>query len=399
LKIYVKVVVLKKTREKSLLQQHPWIFSGAIAKISGNPQPGATVTVQAFDGRNLGSGAWSPQSQIAIRMWSFDSQEVIDAQFFRVRLQQAIALRQQIFTNPDTNALRLVNAESDGLPGLIVDKYGEFLVCQFLAAGTEYWKTTIISLLREFVPATGIYERSDADVRHKEGLPSTTGLLSGKEPPSLVEIRENGIRFLVDIKNGHKTGFYLDQRENRKRFSEFAHGAEILNCFAYTGGFGIYALAAGAKQVTNIETSADALDLLNKNVTLNALEPGRVINLKDDVFQVIRQFRDSRRSFDLIVLDPPKFAESQSQLYKASRGYKDINLLAFKLLRPGGILFTCTCSGQMTAALFQKIVADAALDAGRTFKIIGYLSQAADHPIALNFPEGRYLKGLICRAE
>jgi len=332
-------------------------------------------------------------------MWSFDSQDVIDEQFLRIRLHQAIALRQQILTNPDTNALRLVNAESDGLPGLIVDKYDDFLVCQFLAAGIEYWKTTIISLLQEFVPATGIYERSDVDVRQKEGLPFSTGLLSGKEPPQLVEIKENGMRFLVDIKNGHKTGFYLDQRENRKRFSAYAHGAEILNCFAYTGGFGIYALAAGAKQITNIETSADALDLLNQNVTLNALEPARVVNIKDDVFQVLRQFRDSRRSFELIVLDPPKFAESQSQLHKASRGYKDINLLAFKLLRPGGILFTFTCSGQVTAELFQKIVADAALDAGRTIKIIGSLSQAADHPIALNFPEGRYLKGLICRAD
>ena len=395
----MKVVVLKKSREKSLRQHHPWLFSGAIAKTSGNPQPGETVTIQAFDGRNLGSGAWSPQSQIAVRMWSFDSQDVIDEQFLRIRLHQAIALRQQILTNPDTNALRLVNAESDGLPGLIVDKYDDFLVCQFLAAGIEYWKTTIISLLQEFVPATGIYERSDVDVRQKEGLPFSTGLLSGKEPPQLVEIKENGMRFLVDIKNGQKTGFYLDQRENRKRFSEYAHGAEMLNCFAYTGGFGIYALAAGAKQVTNIETSADALDLLNQNVTLNALEPARVVNIKDDVFQVLRQFRDNRRSFELIVLDPPKFAESQSQLHKASRGYKDINLLAFKLLRPGGILFTFTCSGQVTAELFQKIIADAALDAGRTVKIIGYLSQAADHPIALNFPEGRYLKGLICRTD
>ncbi len=395
----MKIVLIKKSREKSLLQHHPWLFSGAIEKISGNPQSGATVTIQAFDGRNLGSGAWSPQSQIAIRMWSFDSQEVIDEQFFRIRLHQAIALRQQLLTNPDTNALRLVNAESDGLPGLIVDKYGEFLVCQFLSTGIEYWKTTIIPLLLEFVPACGIYERSDFKVRQKEGLPLRTGVLFGKEPPQLVEIKENGMRFLVDIKNGQKTGFYLDQRENRKRFSEFAHGVEILNCFAYTGGFGIYALAAGAKQVTNIETSADALDLLSKNITVNDLKLARVINIKDDVFQVLRQFRDSRRTFDLIVLDPPKFAESQSQLRKASRGYKDINLLAFKLLRPGGILFTFTCSGQMTAALFQKIVADAALDAGRLAKIIGYLSQAADHPVALNFPEGRYLKGLICRAD
>jgi 23S rRNA (cytosine1962-C5)-methyltransferase len=395
----MQTIILKKTREKSILKHHPWIFSGAIEKISGNPQPGETVIIQAFDGRSLGSGAWSPQSQIAVRMWSFDSQEAIDEQFFQRKLHQSILLRQQLLTNPDTNALRLVNAESDGLPGLIVDKYTDFLVCQFLAAGSEYWKTTIISLLQELIPAIGIYERSDVGVRQKEGLPPTTGLLSGKEPPQLVEIKENGIRFLVDIKNGNKTGFYLDQRENRKRFAEFARNSEILNCFAYTGGFGIYALAAGAKQVTNIETSADALDLLNQNVMLNGLNPDRTDNIKDDVFQTLRRFRDSRRTFDLIVLDPPKFAESQSQLRKASRGYKDINLLAFKLLRSGGILFTFTCSGQMNAALFQKIVADAALDAGRTVKIIGYLSQAADHPIALNFPEGRYLKGLICRAD
>jgi 23S rRNA (cytosine1962-C5)-methyltransferase len=297
------------------------------------------------------------------------------------------------------SALRLVNAESDGLPGVIVDRYGEYLVCQFLSVGAEYWRREIVTLLADLMPFAGIYERSDVDVREKEGLPLATGVLAGSPPPDLIEIDEYGVRFAVDVRSGHKTGFYLDQRDNRALVAEYAEGREVLNGFAYTGAFGVWALRGGAVKVTNVESSAAALDLARRNVELNGFDAERVENVAGDVFHVLRQYRDARRQFDLIVLDPPKFADSRSQIEKASRGYKDINLLAFKLLRPGGLLFTFSCSGLVTPDLFQKIVAGAALDSGRDVQIVRRMTQAPDHPVALNFPEGEYLKGLVCRVE
>ena len=392
-------VLIKKDREKSLLRHHPWLFSGAIERIEGEPQLGETVELRAHDGRFLGFGAWSPKSQIAVRIWSFNPDDEINADFLRRQLSWAIKLRESLFEPGKTDAVRLVNAESDGLPGLIVDRYNDYLVVQFLSAGAEFWRETIVTVLAEIVPVTGIYERSDVEVREKEGLELRRGLLQGNEPPELIEICENSRRFLVDLRNGHKTGFYLDQRDNRQKITEFSAEREVLNCFAYTGGFAVAALSAGAIKVTNIETSADALELLNRNIALNGFAPARVENLTDDVFQVLRKFRDQGRSFDLIILDPPKFAESKSQIERASRGYKDINLLAFKLLRPGGILFTFSCSGQISPELFQKIVADSALDAGKSAQILVWLNQSADHPTALNFPEGHYLKGLVCVVE
>ncbi|HOD38402.1 MAG TPA: class I SAM-dependent methyltransferase [Candidatus Marinimicrobia bacterium] len=392
-------VLIKKDREKSLLRHHPWLFSGAIERIEGEPQLGETVELRAHDGRFLGFGAWSPKSQIAVRIWSFNPDDEINADFLRRQLSWAIKRRESLFEPGKTDAVRLVNAESDGLPGLIVDRYNDYLVVQFLSAGAEFWRETIVTVLAEIVPVTGIYERSDVEVREKEGLELRRGLLQGNEPPELIEICENSRRFLVDVRNGHKTGFYLDQRDNRQKITEFSAEREVLNCFAYTGGFAVAALSAGAIKVTNIETSADALELLNRNIALNGFAPARVENLTDDVFQVLRKFRDQGRSFDLIILDPPKFAESKSQIERASRGYKDINLLAFKLLRPGGILFTFSCSGQITPELFQKIVADSALDAGKSAQILVWLNQSADHPTALNFPEGHYLKGLVCVVE
>ncbi len=392
-------VLIKKDREKSLLRHHPWLFSGAIERIEGEPQLGETVELRAHDGRFLGFGAWSPKSQIAVRIWSFNPDDEINADFFRCKLSLAVKRRESLFEPNKTDAVRLVNAESDGLPGLIVDRYNGYLVVQFLSAGAEFWRETIVSALTEICPVTGIYERSDVEVREKEGLELRKGLLSGDEPSELIEICENSRRFLVNIRNGHKTGFYLDQRDNRQKITEFSAGREVLNCFAYTGGFALAALSAGAAKVTNIEASADALELLNRNLALNGFDPAKVENLTDDVFQVLRKFRDQGRSFDLIILDPPKFAESKSQIERASRGYKDINLLAFKLLQPGGILFTFSCSGQITPELFQKIVADSALDAGKSAQILVWLNQSADHPTALNFPEGHYLKGLVCVAE
>ncbi len=390
-------VFLKPGREKSVQRRHPWIFSGAIARVEGDPQSGETVVVHASDGTPLASGAYSPQSQIAARVWTFDPTEPVDPAFLRSRLERAFAWRHSAFNLRHSNAYRLVNAESDGLPGLIVDRYSGYLVCQFLAAGAEYWKREIVTLLADLHPYTGIYERSDVDARDKEGLPRATGVLAGSPPPDEVEIDEHECQFLVDVRQGHKTGFYLDQRENRVRVANHAPGCEVLNCFAYTGGFGVWALRGGAARLVNVEASAPALELARRNVELNGLDSAKVENVVGDVFQVLRHYRDSRRQFDLIVLDPPKFAESRSQVERAARGYKDINLLAFKLLRPGGLLFTFSCSGLVAPDLFQSVVAGAALDAGREAQILQRLGQPPDHPIALSFPEGDYLKGLVCR--
>lgn len=390
-------VILKAGREKSVLRRHPWIFSGAIQKTQGDIEDGGTVEVFSASGQWLCRGAYSSQSQIRVRIWTWREDETLGTQFFQARLKVAGEARAKLLASTRTSAYRLVNAEADGLPGLVVDRYGDFLVCQFLAAGTEFWKKTIVAELAELFDPMGIYERSEMSIRHKEGLEPKVGVLWGQEPPELVEIVEDGIHFYVDVKQGHKTGFYLDQRENRQAIVDFASGQRVLNCFAYSGGFGLRALAAGASSVLNVESSNSALELLQKNVRLNGFDPARVENSAGDVFQVLRQLQDAGRKFDLIILDPPKFAEAANQIEKAARGYKDINLLAMKLLTPMGVLFTFSCSGHISPELFQKIVADAALDAGREVQIIRYLSQAADHPIALNFPEGRYLKGLICR--
>lgn len=390
-------VFLKAGRDKSLRRWHPWIFAGAIAKVEGEPQVGETVDIVSADGQVLGRGAFSPRSQILVRVWTFDPAEEVDAAFFRMRLGRAIAARTPLIQGGTTNAYRLVNAESDGLPGLIVDQYDEFLVCQFLSAGTEVWRQTVVEALAELVACRGIYERSDVDVRSKEGLCPRTGLLWGQSPPELVEIREGPCRFLVDLIHGHKTGFYLDQRENRALAARYCQGMEVLNCFAYTGAFTIWALLGGAAAVTNIESSAEALALARRNLALNGIDSGAAEFIQGDAFQELRRLRDGGRQFDVVILDPPKFADSQAQVPKASRGYKDINLLAFKLLRQQGVLITFSCSGLIAPELFQKIVADAALDAGRSAQIIARLGQACDHPVALSFPEGGYLKGLVCR--
>ena len=394
----MKSIILKPKREKNLLRRHPWIFSGAVAEVRGQPQPGETVEILSANGTWCGRGAYSPRSQIAVRLWTFAPDEAIDDAFFRSRLARALTARQaQMNTDGPLAVCRLVNAEADGLPGLIVDRYADFLVCQIQATGPEYWREAIVRGLRELLPAFSIYERSDARVRDKEGLPARVGILAGREPDDLIEITEGRCRFLVDIKTGHKTGFYLDQRPNRAMASEYATGNAVLNCFAYTGGFAVACAMAGAAEITNIETSAAALDLCRRNLELNGIDHARIDNVEGDVFVVLRQYRDAGRQFDLIILDPPKFAESRHQLERASRGYKDINLLAFKLLRPGGILFTFSCSGLLDRDLFQKIVAGAALDAGRDAQIVRWLTQGPDHPSALHFPEGGYLKGLACR--
>lgn len=395
----MSTVTLKPGKERSLLRRHPWIFSGALAKGLAGAKPGETVELVSSRGEFLARGAASPHSQIAVRVWSFAQEEAIDREFFRRRLSQSLARRAGLPGLESTSGVRLVSAESDGLPGLIIDRYGDFLVAQFLAVGPEFWKQTIVELLGELLPNRGIYERSDAAVRAKEGLPQVKGLLAGEEPPPLVEIEEGGLKFLVDVVNGHKTGFYLDQRENRREVGLFAKGRSVLNCFAYSGGFGLHALAGGASQLTNLEISAPSLALLAENLRVNGLDDERVENVQGDVFEVLRRYDREGNRFDLIILDPPKFVESQGQLPRGARGYKDINRLAFGLLNPGGLLFTFSCSGLLPADLFQKIVADGALDAGREARIIRKLGQALDHPIGLNFPEGSYLKGLLCRVD
>jgi 23S rRNA (cytosine1962-C5)-methyltransferase len=401
----VRRIFLKQGRERSLLRFHPWIFTGAIDHVEARPALGETVEVIAADGRRLALAAYSPTSQIAARVWTFDCDAAVDAAFFRARLERASALRRALVRDGDGEgegsagrAERLVNAESDGLPGVIVDRYAGVLVCQFLSAGAEHWRETIVAeLVSLFAPAS-VYERSDVEVRAREGLEPRAGLLAGAEPDELVEIREGTCRFLVDVRAGHKTGFYLDQRENRFELREYVAGREVLNGFAYTGAFGVHALAAGAARVTNVDTSADALALAERNAALNGLDAAKLENVHGDVFHVLRRYRDAGRWFDVVVLDPPKFAESKGQVDRAARGYKDINLLAFKLLRPGGVLVTFSCSGALSAELFQKIVADAAVDAGKDARIVRHLRQAPDHPTALGFPEGLYLKGLVCIA-
>ncbi|MDZ7332980.1 MAG: class I SAM-dependent methyltransferase [candidate division KSB1 bacterium] len=390
-------VILKSGREKSIIRHHPWIFSGAIERVENGINLGETVDILSANGDWLARGAYSPHSQIRVRIWSWDINEQINSEFFFNRLQRAIRMRANLIDENRITAYRLANSESDGLPGLIVDRYGDFLVCQFLSAGAEYWKNEIVGALHQLFPYANIYNRSDVEVRQKEGLSPNRGVLWGDAPPELIEIQEADVRMQVDILNGHKTGAYLDQRENRMSIAPFCQGKHVLNCFAYTGGFGLWAMRGGARHVINIESSPYFIQLAERNIVANGFNPSQFEQIPKDVFQVLRQFRELNRKFDIIVLDPPKFAESANQLSKASRGYKDINWLAFQLLDPGGLLFTFSCSGHVSLDLFQKIVADAALDAGREVQIIRYLNQSADHPISLNFPEGRYLKGIVCR--
>jgi 23S rRNA (cytosine1962-C5)-methyltransferase len=402
-------VVLKRNRAKPVLQRHPWVFSGAIERVEGETADGDVVEVHDA-GRNwLARGTLNRRSQIAVRLLSWHQDEIVDLAFWRRRLERAIAARQALAADPTTTAYRLVHAESDYLPGLIVDRYGEWVVAQFLTLGVERRKEDLVGLLVDLVGGVqGVYERSDVDVRAREGLEQRTGPLWGEEPPELVEILENGHRFLVDVRRGHKTGFYLDQRENRARLPAFCGGAEVLDAFAYTGGFAAYAasggpstgLRAGAAQITLVESSAPALDLARRHVgyvALDGAERRSIECVEGDVFSVLRGYRAQGRRFDVVVLDPPKFAHSEREVRRATRAYKDVNLLAFQLLRPGGVLFTFSCSGAVSADLFQKIVFGAAVDAEREAQIIGYLAQGADHPVALTFPEGAYLKGLVCR--
>ncbi|GAB4463058.1 MAG: 23S rRNA (cytosine(1962)-C(5))-methyltransferase RlmI [Anaerolineales bacterium] len=388
-------IILKPGREKSLLRRHPWLFSGAIQRVEGNPASGATVDLLSAEGHFLARASYSPASQIRARVWTFDD-EPVDEAFFRRRIRSAIVSRSKFQVSSQSNAVRLIYAESDGIPGLIVDRYDDILVLQSLTAGIEYWKDVLTDLLLEETGLTALYERSDADVRELEGLEPKVGPLRGGSYRLPITIHEHNLKFQVNLQSGHKTGFYLDQRGNRLCVRELAKERDVLDCFCYTGGFTVNALAGGARSVLSVDSSAEALELCKENIALNNLPADRHTALEGDVFQLLRKFRDEHRSFDLIVLDPPKFAPTAAHAEKAARAYKDINLLAFKLLRPGGVLVTFSCSGGVDSALFQKIVAGAALDAGVEAQIIEWLSQGADHPVSLHFPESAYLKGLVC---
>jgi 23S rRNA (cytosine1962-C5)-methyltransferase len=389
------MIHLKKGREKSLKRRHPWIFSGAIEKVGGKPGAGDTVEVKSSSGEPLALAASSPSSQIRARVWGFDLQETIGKSFFEKRLRSAISLRDQLPAAKHSNALRLVHGESDGLPGLVVDRYADVLVTQFLSAGAERWRDPILDSLLEITGCEAIFERSDAEVRKLEGLEPRVGFARGNRNASRCPIIEYGLNFRVDVEQGQKTGFFLDQRENRQRVRALAAGREVLDGFCYTGGFAIAALAGGAKKVTALESSATALDVARENLQANPLDASRVEFVKADVFSHLRTLRDRGARFDMVVLDPPKFAPTAAQAKNAARAYKDINLLAFKLLAPDGLLATFSCSGGVSAELFQSIVAGAALDAGADAKIIERFGAAADHPVALEFPEGEYLKGLL----
>ncbi|MBI5108556.1 MAG: class I SAM-dependent rRNA methyltransferase [Rhodocyclales bacterium] len=393
-------LILHPGKEKSVLRHHPWLFSGAVDRLEGRARPGDTVDVASAAGRPLARAAWSPSSQIRARIWSFDAEDVIDHAFFKRRVAAAVARRKSLPELDGQHGLRLIHAESDGLPGIIADRYGDTVVLQLSSAGAEKWRGAIVDSLLKATGGTRVYERSDLDLRSLEGLEPVTGWRHGQAADEELVIEENGVRLGVDIVDGHKTGFYLDQRDNRRRVAELAAGRRVLNCFCYTGGFSLQALAGGAREVVSIDSSGPALESARRNLALNPpLDAGRAIWLEADVFGELRNLRAAGERYDLIILDPPKFAHTAAHAERAARAYKDINLLGLQLLAPGGLLMTYSCSGGISAELFQKIVAGAALDAGRAARIVQHLHGAADHPVDLAFPEGEYLKGLLLQVD
>lgn len=406
-------LILNPGKERSLYKRHPWLFDTAVARLVGHARPGDTVTVQGADGRQLAKAAYSPHSKIRARVWSFDVTTTIDHAFFKRRVAAAVARRAALPELAGQQGLRLIHAESDGLPGVIADRYGDTVVMQLTSAGAEKWRDAIADSLQKATGCARIYERSDSEVRGLEGLEPVTGWIrntprppsgggaGGEGEPLIIE--EHGIKMAVDIVTGHKTGFYLDQRENRRLLAGLSAGRRVLNCFCYTGGFSLQALAGGAASVLSIDSSQPALQQAAANLALNPeLAADHVHDVEwrcANVFDELRRLKAAGETFDLIVLDPPKFAPSASHAERASRAYKDINLLGFKLLTPGGLLMTYSCSGGISLDLFQKIVAAAACDAGRTARIVKRLQGSADHPVDLAFPEGEYLKGLLLQVD
>jgi len=394
----VQRIVLKPGREKSLQRRHPWVFSGAVERVEGNPGSGDTVEVRSAQGGFLAWAAYSPQSQISARVWDWHEGARIDRTFFWNRLRRAIGRRERLLQSGPAPAARLVHGEADGLPGVVIDRFSDWIVLQLSSAGAWHWRDDIASLVADITGLPNVFERSDAEVLALEGLAPRVATLTGVEPPEHIAIEENGLRFEVDPRHGHKTGFYLDQRDNRALLRDLSSGREVLDCFCYTGGFAANALAGGAARVTAIDSSGEAIAAARRHLRANALPEDRAELLEGDVFALLRKFRDQGRKFEVIVLDPPKFAPTAAHAEKAARAYKDINLWALKLLRPDGILLTFSCSGGVQRELFQKIVSGAATDAGVDVRVLRHLGAGIDHPVVLSFPEGEYLKGLMCQA-
>ncbi|MBP8307011.1 MAG: class I SAM-dependent methyltransferase [Burkholderiaceae bacterium] len=386
-------LILKPGKDRPLLRRHPWIFAGGVARVQGSPAPGDTVRVLAADGRFLGWGAFSPVSSIRARLWSFDEQARIDDDWFAARIAAAVGRRASL--SADTDAVRLLFGEGDGLPGVVVDRYGEQLVLQLMSAGAERWREAIVAGLRAVTGLTDLYERSDASAREREGLPLREGVISGRMPGPALPVTEHGVNYLVDVPEGHKTGFYIDQRDNRRDVARHAGGRSVLNCFCYTGGFTLAALAGGAASAVSIDSSGPALVRAAEQQALNGLQSTRCEWREADVFESLKQMVASGQRFDLIVLDPPKFAPSLHHVDKAARAYKEINLKAMRLLNPGGLLFTFSCSGAIDVDLFQKIVAGAVFDAQVDMQMLRRLQAGEDHPMLMTHPEGEYLKGLL----
>jgi len=394
--VIMAVVNLKKGKEKSVLLHHPWIFSGALKGVTGHAKAGDIVRVADFTGHIIATGFYNPASPIPVRLFLWGNQPV-ESSFWEAALEKAISGRNLLYRDPLTNSYRLIFSESDMLPGLIVDRYRDYLIMQTLNPGMDRMKMTLAQHLMEMVKPMGIYEKNDSDIRKLEGLTFRSGLLLGEPIPETIEITEHGYQFLIDPIKGQKTGFYLDQRENRAIVARYAGDKTVLDAFSYTGGFSVYAAGGGARSLTRVDTSQEALGLGSRNLSLNLDTSIPNEAMKGNVFQVLRKFRDAGRQFDMIILDPPKLAPTRAHRGRATRGYKDINVLALKLLQPGGILATFSCSGGINAETFERILSWAAKDTRREVQILKRLFQGPDHPVRLSFPEGAYLKGFLCR--
>ncbi len=392
-------VIVKRGRDRSLRLGHPWLFSGAVRDVVGEAADGDAVLIESPDGDPLARGILNRRSQIVVRVVTWDPGRDVDDALWWELTRTALDRRSDLAGTGSTDAWRLIHAEADGLPGLVADRYGDWVVVQAQSLAADRALPTVIEVLAEALQPRGILDRSDDPIRAKDGLEPRTGTAWGEDPPDLVEVRENGLRFAVDLRAGHKTGFYLDQRDNRRAVAELCRGADVLDVFCFTGGFSVHAAAAGAASLTQVETSSDALAAARANLARNGLDGVPCEQLEGDAFSVLRRLRDAARSFDVVVLDPPKFAPTRGTLSRALRGYKDINLQGLKLVRPGGWLATFSCSAAVDRETFQTTVFQAAVDAGRRVRAVADLGQPADHPVLLSFPESRYLKGLLCRVE
>ena len=389
-------VILKKGKEKAAMLHHPWIFSGAIDKIKGKPLNGEIVKVCSASAEFLAYAYYNDQSRVALRLMEWDESKTIDKEWYQEKLRNAIASRKHLL-DADTNTCRLVFSEADFLPGLIVDQYADFLSLQILSAGMENVKEEIIALLKEELNPRGIFDKSDAGARKHENLEATQGLLWGETPPEFIEVRENGIAYHINIADGQKSGFYCDQRDNRALLAAYSKDKNVLDCFCYSGGFTLNSLKHGAAHVTSVDSSALAIETLAHNLELNGFNAAQQLSIQSDVNKQLRVFKEEGKKFDIVVLDPPKYAPSRSALDRAARAYKDLNRLGMLLLEKGGILATYSCSGAVDMETFKQIIAWAALDAGKEVQIIKQFHQPEDHPVRVSFPEGEYLKGLLLR--